>query len=63
MSQALREERVDIERVRQLLVNDGPQPAAKMAGYLEQARVVLPDLSRFDLLRAPGAGGVAGDVQ
>jgi transposase len=63
MSQALQEERADIERVRQLLLNDGPKPATKGTGYLEQARVVLPDLSRFDLLRAPGAGGVAGDVQ
>ena len=63
MSQALQEERADIERVRQILLIDGPKPAAKEAGFLEQARVVLPDLSRFDLLRAPGAGRVAGDVQ
>jgi transposase len=63
MSQALREERADIERVRQFLLVDGPKPAAKGTGYLEQSRVVLPDLSRFDLLRARGAGEVAGDVQ
>jgi len=63
MSQALQEERADVERVRQLLLDDGPRPAVKSTGYLEQARVVLPDLSRFDLLRAHGAGGAAGDVQ
>jgi len=30
---------------------------------MEQVRVVLPDLSMFDLLRAAGAGKVVDDVR
>ncbi len=66
MNQALREERTDVERVRQILLSDDddPKPATRKTGYLEQARVVLPDLSRFDLLRTPVvAGKVADNVQ
>jgi hypothetical protein len=64
MSQALLEERTDVERVRQILLRDDPKPATRKTGYLEQARVVLPDLSKFDLLRTPVvAGKVADNVQ
>jgi transposase len=63
MRQALREGRADVERVRQLLLGDEIVPAERNTGILEQARVVLPDLSRFDLLRAAGAGKVVDDVR
>jgi hypothetical protein len=63
MIQALREGRTDVERVRQILLNDETEPVARNTGILEQVRVVLPDLSRFDLLRAEGAGKVADDVR
>ena len=63
MIQALREGRADVERVRQLLLGDETGPAARNTGLLEQVRVVLPDLSMFDLLRAAGAGKVVDDVR
>jgi transposase len=63
MRQALQENRADAERVRQLLLSDDSEPVPGKTGYLEQAKVVLPDLSKFDLLRAAGAGKVANDVQ
>ena len=63
MIQALREGRTDVERVRQLLLGDEIGPVARNTGLLEQVRVVLPDLSMFDLLRAAGAGKVVDDVR
>lgn len=63
MIQALWEGRTDVERVRQILLSDDTEPVARSTGILEQARVVLPDLSRFDLLRAAGAGKVTDDVR
>ena len=63
MIQALREGRTDVERVRQILLDDGPRPAARDTVYMEKARVVLPDLSRFDLLRTSGIGGEGSDVR
>jgi hypothetical protein len=63
MIQALREGRTDVERVRQILLSDVTEPVARNTAILEQVRVVLPDVSRFDLLRAKDAGKVADDVQ
>jgi transposase len=63
MRQALREGRTDVERVRQILLVDEIEPVARNTGLLEQVRVVLPDLSMFDLLRAAGAGKVVDDVR
>lgn len=52
MKQALLEKRVDIERVRQLMLVSTPNVnSASLAALLEQAKVVLPDLSQFDRLR------------
>jgi hypothetical protein len=52
MSRALLEERADIERVRQLLFENGGVKTVSMPrGYLEQVRVTLPDLRQYDLLR------------
>jgi hypothetical protein len=58
MSRALEDNRADIERVRQLVIggasaNENPPSV----GYLEQARVVLPDLSQFERLRIPAMAG------
>ena len=55
MKQALLEKRVDLERVRQLvsggsLPNTGP---GNSAALLDQVRVIFPDLSQYDRLRAP----------
>lgn len=64
MSQSIREGSPNVERVRQILLLADSEPATRTTDYLEQARVVLPDLSRFDLLRMPvAAGKEAGDVQ
>lgn len=63
MRQAIREGRADDERVRQILLNDENGPVVRNTGILEQARVVLPDLSMFDLLRTAGAEKVADDVR
>jgi hypothetical protein len=54
MSQALVENRADSERIRQLITitdaGGGSQGVSR--NYLEQSRVVLPDLGQFDRLRA-----------
>jgi len=53
MSRALAENRADIERIRQLLAGN-PAPgehSGTTGGYLEQARVILPNLGQFDRLR------------
>ena len=63
MRQALQENRTDVERVRQFLLSDDSEPVPGKSGYLEQAKVVLPDLSKFDLLRMVGAGREIDDVQ
>jgi transposase len=63
MRRALREGRTDVERVRQLLLDDETEPVERNTAILEQVRVVLPDLNRFDLLRAAGAGEVDDDVR
>jgi transposase len=55
MKQAILEKRVDIERVRQL-VSAGSSPpvnSGNSAALLREARVILPDLSQYDLLRVP----------
>jgi len=54
MSRALAENRVDSERIRQLItVTDaGGAHQGVSRDYLEQSRVVLPDLGQFDRLRA-----------
>jgi hypothetical protein len=55
MKQALLEKRVDLERVRQL-VSGGSLSitgTGNSAALLDQARVILPDLSQYDRLRAP----------
>ncbi|MBN1188576.1 MAG: hypothetical protein JXA46_02385 [Dehalococcoidales bacterium] len=41
MIQALREGRTDVERVRQILLNDETEPVARNTGILEQGRVVM----------------------
>jgi transposase len=55
MKQALLEKRVDSQRVRQLIANDTSLNAntGSAAVLLSQSRVVLPDLSQYDELRAP----------
>ena len=63
MIQALRENRTDAERVRQILLNNETELVARNTDLMEQVRVVLPDLSMFDLLRAAGAGKVVDDVR
>ena len=63
MIQALREGRTDVERVRQILLSNETELVARNTGLLEQVRVVLPDLSMFDLLRAAGGGKVVDDVR
>ena len=55
MKQALLEKRVDFERVKQLMLkesNPGPNVGNSQA-LLEQVKVVLPDLSQYDKLKAP----------
>jgi hypothetical protein len=55
MKQAILEKRVDIERVRHL-VSAGSSPpvnSGNSAALLREARVILPDLSQYDLLRVP----------
>ena len=54
MSQALAENRADSERIRQLVTGTDAAGAHQGApqDYLEQSRVVLPDLGQFDRLRA-----------
>ena len=54
MSRALAENRADSERIRQIISvtdADGAHQGASR-DYLEQLRVVLPDLGQFDRLRA-----------
>jgi hypothetical protein len=59
MSQALAENRVDSERIRQLITGTDAAGANQSASrdYLGQSRVVLPDLGQFDRLRATVAAG------
>ncbi len=59
MGQALSENRADAERVRQLVDRSnyvGVIPSGQ-SFYLDQVRVILPDLSRFDELRLVTASG------
>jgi transposase len=58
MRRALTDNRADIERVRQLMiVSAGANENSPSVGYLEQARVILPDLSQFERLRIPVMAG------
>ena len=67
MSQAMAENRVDSERIRQLITGTDATGANQGTSrdYLAQTRVVLPDLGQFDRLRpalseVEGATVVAG---
>jgi transposase len=55
MKQALLEKRVDLERVRQLVSGDSIPivGTGNSAALLDQVRVIFPDLSQYDRLRAP----------
>jgi len=55
MKQALLEKRVDLERVRQLASGDSIPiiGTGNSAALLDQVRVIFPDLSQYDRLRAP----------
>lgn len=59
MSQALTENRVDSERIRQLITGTADAAANQNTSryYLGQPRVILPDLGQFDRLRATVAAG------
>ena len=59
MSQALAENRVDSERIRQLITRTADAAANQNTSryYLGQPRVILPDLGQFDRLRATVAAG------
>jgi transposase len=58
MSQALAENRVSSERIRQLVLGNDPRVnQGASSGYLGQAKVVLPDLGQFDRLRAAVTAG------
>jgi len=57
MRQALTENRADYERVRQLVTGAGKAGSGVYPVYPGEVRVVLPDLSQFDRLRAVTAGG------
>jgi len=59
MTQALSENRADAERVRQLVdrTNFTSVISSAQSFYADQVRVILPDLSRFDLLRLVTASG------
>lgn len=58
MRQALADSRADIERVRQLVIGStGAHETSTSVGYLEQARVILPDLGQFERLRTPVMAG------
>jgi hypothetical protein len=59
MSRALVENRADSDRIRQLVTGTDAAGAHQSASrdYLEQSRVVLPDLGQFDRLRATVAAG------
>jgi hypothetical protein len=59
MIQALAENRVDSERIRQLIAGTDTAGANQSVSmdYLGQSRVVLPDLGQFDRLRATVAVG------
>jgi hypothetical protein len=55
MQQALLERQVDSGRIRQLIAKDLSQEAtvSRVVRGLNQPRVILPDLSQYDKLRAP----------
>jgi transposase len=59
MQQAVSESRVDLERIRQLVCGsqDTVRQVASDASNMGQVRVILPDLSQYDRLRTPAAGG------
>ena len=55
MQKALLEKQVDSQRIRQLIARDFSQEVTpeSRASALSQVRVILPDLSQYDKLRAP----------
>jgi len=59
MGQALLENRADIEKIRQLIAGNNAFEVnrSESRDYLEQSRVVLPDLGQFDRLRATMVAG------